>query len=140
MTVSFNGLGNEGRLGNQMFQYAFMRGMSKKHGYDFIIPDPNAERFDNYGLFDCFELEGCQTGEGPYRTLECRDTAFNQKFYDECPDNTNYSGVFQTEKYFANAAEELRKDFTFKKDDRVVFITKKDSISFVENIFRLSSV
>ena len=30
MTVSFNGLGNEGRLGNQMFQYAFMRGMSKK--------------------------------------------------------------------------------------------------------------
>ena len=36
MTVSFNGLGNEGRLGNQMFQYAFIRGMSKKHGYDFI--------------------------------------------------------------------------------------------------------
>ena len=31
MTVCFNGLGNEGRLGNQMFQYAFMRGMSKKH-------------------------------------------------------------------------------------------------------------
>jgi trk system potassium uptake protein TrkA len=30
--------------------------------------------------------------------------------------------------------------FTFKKDDRVVFIAKKDSISFVENIFRLSSV
>ena len=38
MTVSFNGLGNEGRLGNQMFQYAFIRGMSKKHGYDFMIP------------------------------------------------------------------------------------------------------
>ena len=30
--------------------------------------------------------------------------------------------------------------FTFKKDDKVVFIAKKDSISFVENIFRLSSV
>ena len=29
MTVSFNGLGNEGRLGNEMFLYAFMRGMSK---------------------------------------------------------------------------------------------------------------
>ena len=42
----------------------------------------------------------------------------------------------------------LRKDkviiptssFIFKKDDRVVFIAKKDSISIVENIFRLSSV
>jgi len=33
-----------------------------------------------------------------------------------------------------------RSSFTFKKDDKVVFITKKDSISFVENIFRLSSV
>ena len=31
-------------------------------------------------------------------------------------------------------------DFIFKKDDRVVFIVKKDSITFVENVFRLSSV
>ena len=116
MTVSFNGLGNEGRLGNQMFQYAFIRGMSKRYGYDFIIPDANANRFDNYGLFECFELEGCKTGEGSYPTLECRDTAFNQKFLDDCSDNTNYSGVFQTEKYFANATEELRKDFTFHKE------------------------
>jgi len=33
-----------------------------------------------------------------------------------------------------------RSSFIFKKDDRVVFLAKKDSISFVENIFRLSSV
>ena len=33
-----------------------------------------------------------------------------------------------------------RSNFIFKKDDRVVFIVQKDSISFVENIFRLSSV
>ena len=33
-----------------------------------------------------------------------------------------------------------RSNFTFKKDDSVVFIAKKDLISFVENIFRLSSV
>ena len=33
-----------------------------------------------------------------------------------------------------------RSNFIFKKDDRVVFLAKKDIISFVENIFRLSSV
>ena len=31
-----------------------------------------------------------------------------------------------------------RSDFVFQKDDRVVFLAKKDSISIVENIFRLS--
>ena len=31
-----------------------------------------------------------------------------------------------------------RSDFIFKKDDRIVFLAKKDSISIVENIFRLS--
>ena len=33
-----------------------------------------------------------------------------------------------------------RSDFIFKKDDKVVFIVKKDRIPFVENIFRLSSI
>ena len=33
-----------------------------------------------------------------------------------------------------------RSDFIFKKEDQVVFLAKKDSITFVENIFRLSSV
>jgi trk system potassium uptake protein TrkA len=31
-----------------------------------------------------------------------------------------------------------RSDFVFQKDDRVVFLARKDSISIVENIFRLS--
>ncbi len=33
-----------------------------------------------------------------------------------------------------------RSNFIFKKDDQVVFLAKKDSIAFVENMFRLSSV
>ena len=31
-----------------------------------------------------------------------------------------------------------RSDFIFKKDDSVVFIAKNDSISIVENLFRLT--
>jgi trk system potassium uptake protein len=33
-----------------------------------------------------------------------------------------------------------RSNFVFKKDDRVVFLAKKDSIAVVENIFRISSI
>ena len=33
-----------------------------------------------------------------------------------------------------------RSNFVFQKDDRVVFLAKKDSISVMENIFRISSI
>ena len=33
-----------------------------------------------------------------------------------------------------------RSDFVFQKEDKVVFLAKKDSISVVENIFRISSI
>ena len=33
-----------------------------------------------------------------------------------------------------------RSDFVFLKEDKVVFLAKKDSISVVENIFRISSI
>ena len=116
MAISFNGLGNEGRFGNQLFQYAFIKGLGEKCGYEWMIPPPEANRFDNYGLFDCFELVGCKnTGEGNYQTLECRDTLFHDEILNGCKDNINYSGTYQTEKYFEHIDSELRKDLTFKK-------------------------
>ena len=49
MSISFQGLGNEGRLGNQMFQYAFVRGVAAHRGFNWVVPGPNADRLDNYG-------------------------------------------------------------------------------------------
>ena len=66
-------------------------------------------------MFDCFELSGCKTGEVNYPTIECRDTLFNEELFNSCKDNVNYSGTYQTEKYFENVDSELRKDLTFKK-------------------------
>ena len=36
--LAFNQMGNLGRLGNQMFQYAAVRGISAMRGYEFGIP------------------------------------------------------------------------------------------------------
>ena len=38
MTIGMNNLGKNGRLGNQMFQYAALVGIAKQSGYDFVIP------------------------------------------------------------------------------------------------------
>ena len=38
MTISYNRLGSNGRLGNQMFQYAPCRGIAVYNGYDWMIP------------------------------------------------------------------------------------------------------
>jgi len=51
------------------------------------------------------------------------------------PDEIRIGAVLRDEKVIIP-----RSNFVFKKDDRVVFLAKKDSISFVENIFRLSSI
>jgi hypothetical protein len=40
-----------GGLGNQMFQYAFIRGLAANRGFDWVVPGPEADRLDNYGLF-----------------------------------------------------------------------------------------
>ena len=37
--LAFNHIGNLGRLGNQMFEYAALRGIAKKHGYDLVGED-----------------------------------------------------------------------------------------------------
>ena len=51
MTISFNRLGNDGRLGNQMFQYAFLRGVAKNREFDWMIPGDDDYSRHNYGLF-----------------------------------------------------------------------------------------
>ena len=46
--LAFNQIGNLGRLGNQMFQYAAVRGIAAMRGYEFGIPPFESSRVDNY--------------------------------------------------------------------------------------------
>lgn len=119
MTISYNRLGSNGRLGNQMFQYAGLRGIAANRGYDWTIPRPDSYGDSNYGLFDCFEMGSVE--EKNFGLLNAQSIAtgqfhFSQKFFDGCPDNVNLHDYFTTEKYFINVKDVIRKDFTFKKE------------------------
>jgi len=60
--IGYNTLGTNGRLGNQMFQYASLRGIADKHGYDFCIPPEDHPTYADYALFLAFKMEGIKTG------------------------------------------------------------------------------
>lgn len=117
--LAFNDMGNAGRLGNQMFQFAALKGIARRKGYDFCIPPFNATRIDNYSLHNCFELSSVSSGNLGFLDNGFSPVVVEKQFhYDEelhnlCPDDVSLYGFFQTEKYFKDIENEIREDFTF---------------------------
>jgi hypothetical protein len=117
--IGYNRLGSNGRLGNQMFQYAALRGIAAKREYDWVIPPDTYKHTDNYGLFETFEMKNVKESNLGFvdgQTITENDYCFIPEFFDECPDNVTLDGYFQTEKYFHHIENEIREDFTFKKE------------------------
>lgn len=119
MTIGYNRLGSNGRLGNQMFQYAGLRGIAANKSYRWVIPEPVSYGDSNYGLFDCFEMSSVVDSnfglvDGPSIQTGCFN--FSEDFFNNCPDNVNLHDYFQTEKYFENISDIIRNDFKFKSE------------------------
>jgi hypothetical protein len=126
--LAFNHLGKLGRLGNQMFQYASLRGISRNRGYDFCIPNHNQIVQDPYGfemkieLFYPFNMSGVShhnikmLDRGYAPVVEEKYFHFDEVLFNMCPDEISLAGFFQSEKYFKNIESEIREDFTFKSE------------------------
>lgn len=121
--LSFNHLGNLGRLGNQMFQYASLRGIAKNNGHDFCLPPRQvfgnidlAVRKSDCCIYDCFDLTNVKTAITQYNRVSESSFAFDQNLYEKCDDNVDLFGYFQSEKYFKSIENEIREDFKFKED------------------------
>ena len=56
--IGYDRLGTNGRFGNQLFQYAGLRGIAAHHGYDWCIPPDEHETYANYGIHHPFKLAG----------------------------------------------------------------------------------
>ena len=119
--IGFNHLGNLGQLGNQMFQYAALKGIAGKHGYQYCIPK-NGVVTDALGnklrteLFDVFNLNVNIQKIETDQYLQEPSFNYSENFFNSCPDNVSLWGFFQSEKYFKHIEKEIRKDFTFKME------------------------
>lgn len=134
--LAFNELGNNGRLGNQMFQYAALRGIASKKGYEFCIPPFTASRIDNYSLHKCFKLPNVSSGNKGFLDNGFAPVVVERQFhYDEdlhnlCPNDVSIHGFFQTEKYFSHITDSIREDFTFYDE---ILEPCKEMISTLDN-------
>tara|TARA_R110001606_G_scaffold56149_8_gene136203 strand:+ start:427 stop:1236 length:810 start_codon:yes stop_codon:yes gene_type:complete len=121
--IGQNHIGTNGRFGNQMFQYAATRGIAYNQEVDFIIPD--GPKTDNeftdeenqHKLFMAFNMTGAKNigvWNAPYRKEA--SFRFDSNLFENCDNNVNLYGYFQSEKYFVDITNEIREDFTFKPE------------------------
>lgn len=126
--LAFNYLGKLGRLGNQMFQFAAVKGIARNRGLDFCIPNHNQVVKDPYGfdlkieLFYPFKMSNVSPrnikllDRGYAPVAEEKHFHFDELLFNMCPDEISLAGYFQTEKYFKHIEEEIRSDFSFKDE------------------------
>lgn len=119
--ISFNNIGNLGRLANQMFQYASLKGIASNRGFDFCIPPEEVfgrndllVRGDELNLYKVFpQVKNNNIDIIVNQVLQERTHQFDEDLFNNCPDNIDLFGYYQTHKYFSHIEEEIRKDFTF---------------------------
>jgi hypothetical protein len=121
--ISFNNLGNLGRLGNQMFQYASLRGIAANRGFDFCIPsehvfgvsDSNVKN-STCNIHNVFNLSSVKCEITSNRIVQESSYHFDEDLFNYCDDDVDLYGYFQTEKYFKSIEEDIKKDFTFSEE------------------------
>ena len=117
--IGYNKLGSNGRLGNQMFQYASLRGIADNLNYDWCIPPEDCNHDSNYDLFETFDLKNLSPKNIGFidgQSVKENNHHFNSDLFAHCLDNISLDGYFQTEKYFVHIENKIREDFIFNKN------------------------
>jgi hypothetical protein len=122
--ITHQSIGYSGRLGNQMFQYATLKAISFKKGYEFFLPNTLSIKHDGafnftdnkwipykLDLFDGFEINCPILDINLPLQYQEKDFIFDSEVFN-IEDNVSIEGYFQSYKYF----NELEEIFSFKKE------------------------
>jgi len=117
--ISFNRLGSYGRLGNQMFQYASLKGIARNNDLEFCIPfSVEVNEWYDHMLSKHFVLDSNLSLQSPENQFQYNERFFHfdRLLFEGCPDRTDLSGYFQSYKYFDFIRDEILADFQFKEN------------------------
>lgn len=118
--ITFLQLGQYGRLGNQLFQYAALKSLSISKGYQIKLPK---SLYDSYWhgqkcLLSNFNLKFDYLEDNDFINLNHYDQYSLMKdshYYDEnffnLQDNTNLFGYYQNLKYFHHCSDVIKNEF-----------------------------
>jgi hypothetical protein len=109
--ISFSKLGNYGRLGNQLFQYAFLRATAERLNTRYYCPKWDG---DNIFYLNDDDMRVQQLIETQHFFDANPEAGFTEKAM-QIQDFTEIQGFFQSEKYYPNK-QQVRDWYTFKSD------------------------
>lgn len=119
--ITFFNLGIHGRLGNQLFQYAALRALSLKTGFESMIPDISQRNWHGQNcLLSNFKLESKTLSADDIKKIKYhviqKDTFRYYPDIEEISDFSNLYGHFVHLDYFIKFKNEIFKEFSFRNE------------------------
>ena len=153
--ITFDKIGNLGRLANQMFQYSLLYSVAKRNNFEFVLPKENLKNIVDSGfnpvinkkesmylyLPECFNITGKFLPKSEIHSKYFYDHGRDYAKYSpevfNISDNTNIKGYFQSYKYFDNIKDDIKKEFAeYIKNPSSLDLSKN---SFTDQISNISS-
>lgn len=116
-----------GRTGNNMFQIATAISLAKKN-------NTIAKYWGDDSYINGFKLKGVEKTNKPNKKKYIEKTFNYDKEFESITDDTNIEGYFQSEKYFLNVKDEIKRCFSFTSN--IVNSTKQNKNGSYKSIIK----
>lgn len=121
---TFENLGQQGRLGNALFQYAMLLGFSEKKGVIPKLPWNIKEKTHHSQkcMLDAFKLTASPIDPGASRPAytyveQCDGGHYDANIWNQ-PGEINLQGQFESELYFNDIRDRIKQEFQLKSEKK----------------------